>query len=333
METIFENLLDLARLPYFAVDGGRLVLTDRSVGPIIDVHAHLALSYLRSGTVELSRHNGSAEHYLPAASRLDLDIYVNKNFTPERIKAMSRDLTMNSFRSKGIRRSHTVPTLTGEMGELGIEQTVILPIDLPVLSKNTEAFVEAARAESRLVSFGSVHPYTRDLEGALENQLNLGVKGMKMHPAVQCVRPDNGRAMKLYRLCGERGLPVLWHCGPVGIEPRLGRYLCQVRWYERPIDENPGTTFVLGHSGALQMEEALALSKRYPNVYLDLSCQSVSNVRTLVDHADPDRILFGSDWPFYHQAIPLAKVLMATEGRPDLRRKILYGNGARMLGL
>ena len=95
----------------------------------------------------------------------------------------------------------------------------------------------------------------------------------------------------------------------------------------------PRTRFVLGHAGALQMEEALALACRYPNVWLELSGQSLANVRTILERADPDRILYGSDWPFYHQAIGMAKVLIATEGRADLRAKVLYRNAAAILGM
>ncbi len=178
-----------------------------------------------------------------------------------------------------------------------------------------------------------MHPYTPRQGEALDAQAHAGALGVKIHPNVMCVRPDDPRAMKLYRRCGERGLPVLIHCGPVGIEPALGRWLTQVRWYEKPIAENPNTVFLLGHSGALQFEEALALQRRYPNVWLELSSQSLSNVRAMVERGDPDRIVFGSDWPFYHQAIPLAKVLIATEGKREVRAKLLFRNAARLLRL
>jgi predicted TIM-barrel fold metal-dependent hydrolase len=126
---------------------------------------------------------------------------------------------------------------------------------------------------------------------------------------------------------------VFLHCGPVGIETGLGREFSQVANYEKPIAENPQVTFILGHSGALQADQALALARRYPNVYLELSSQGLPVVRRLVDEAPADRLLFGSDWPFYHAAVPLAKVLLATEGRPELRRQVLYGNAARLLRL
>jgi predicted TIM-barrel fold metal-dependent hydrolase len=138
--------------------------------------------------------------------------------------------------------------------------------------------------------------------------------------------------MKLYAACGRRRLPVLFHCGPVGIETRLGRRLSQVRHYFLPVEKHPETTFVLGHSGALQLDLALEIARRYPNVYLEISSQSLTNVRRILDEADTDRVLFGSDWPFYHQGIMLAKLLIATVGREGLRHKVMYDNAARLLG-
>jgi predicted TIM-barrel fold metal-dependent hydrolase len=56
-------------------------------------------------------------------------------------------------------------------------------------------------------------------------------------------------------------------------------------------------------------------------------------VRRILERAPEERVLFGSDWPFYHQAVPLAKVLLATEGAPRTRRRVLRDNAARLLGL
>lgn len=44
-ETYFPSHHELARLPYFErQESGRLRLADRSIGPAIDVHTHLALA-------------------------------------------------------------------------------------------------------------------------------------------------------------------------------------------------------------------------------------------------------------------------------------------------
>lgn len=330
---LFRDLADLGRLPWFRAHEDRVVVRDRSLGPIIDMHSHLALAYVLPLRIDHHRATSRTEYYLPSRRPIDLGVYANRNFSQHDLHELRQDLTLRSLGPRGMRATHTASNLAREMTELGITRSVVLPIDFPVLSSNAAHALSAARSDEKVIAFGSVHPYAHDVEAKLDEQLARGARGVKMHPTVQLVRPDDARAMRLYRACGERKLTVLWHCGPVGIEPRLGRYLSQVRFYERPIAENPRTSFVLGHSGALQLNEALALARRYPNVHLETSSQSVGAVRTIVDGADPDRIVFGSDWPFYHQAIALSKILIATEGRSRLRHKILYANAARLLGL
>ncbi len=329
----FQSVNALSTLPWFELRDGRLALRDRDVPPAIDVHSHLALSYVRPLAFDLFAAPRPTEHYLPLQRPLDLDVYVNRNLHDEDLANLKRDLTLGPLRSGGMRVTHTAANLLREMGELGVAASVLLPIDYPVLSSNAKTYLGVAARERRLLGFGSVHPFSRDVAGKLRRQKAAGARGIKFHPAVQLVAPDHPRSLALFHEAGAVGLPVLMHCGPVGIEaPRL-RKLCQVPRYERALVENPRTTFVLGHSGALQMEEALALAKRYDNVYLEISCQSVSHVRRILAEGPPDRLLFGSDWPFYHQAIPLAKVLLATEGNPGLRRRVLHENAERLLGL
>lgn len=333
-ETRFENLQALDRLPWFERTAeGRLRVKDKTIGPIVDFHSHLALAFGMPMQVDLQAAPGPTEHYLPTCCAFDLDPYINQNFSEAQRHALTRDLTVSSVGPHGMRRTHTVPNLVREMDELGIVKSVVLAIDMPVASDNAGAAIAAAHKEPKLIPFGSVHPYAPDGLKKLDTQAAAGARGLKFHPAVQLTRPDDPRAVTLYRRAAERDLLVFLHCGPVGIETGLGRELSQVANYERPIAENPQVTFILGHAGALQADQALALARRYPNVYLELSSQGLPVVQRLVNEAPADRLLFGSDWPFYHAAVPLAKVLVATEGRPELRRKVLYDNAARLLGL
>ncbi|MBI5608453.1 MAG: hypothetical protein HY902_06190, partial [Deltaproteobacteria bacterium] len=128
LPTRFENLADLARLPFFEVKEGRLVLADRRLGPAIDLHTHLALTYLVPQRLDLERHWPETEHYLPKTTPIDLDIYVNKNFLAEDLPRMERDLGLGALSAGGMRRTHTIPNLLKEMDELGIAQSVLLPI-------------------------------------------------------------------------------------------------------------------------------------------------------------------------------------------------------------
>ena len=246
---------------------------------------------------------------------------------------MKRDLGLGSLSGGGMRRTHTAPNLAREMADVGVRVSVLLPIELPRLSWNAETYLEVTRGRSDLVSLGSVHPFGRRPLDRLAHQKSLGARGVKIHPAVQLVPADHPRAMAIYRTCADLSLPVLWHCGPVGIEPAAGRWCSQLKHYWGAVRENPDTTFVLGHSGALQMGLALELANSYPNVWLELASQSVSNVRTILERGPEDRIVFGTDWPFYHQAFGLVKVLIAAGDRLELRHRVLWENAARLFGL
>jgi predicted TIM-barrel fold metal-dependent hydrolase len=125
----------------------------------------------------------------------------------------------------------------------------------------------------------------------------------------------------------------MWHCGPVDIETEIGRKCCQLEHYVGAVRDNPGTTFILGHSGALQWEDGLAIAQQYPNAWLEFSSQSLPVLRELIAKGPKDRMLFGSDWPFYHQATALAKVLIATDGEDEIRAGILSENAVRLYNL
>ncbi|MSP92963.1 MAG: hypothetical protein EXR79_14365 [Myxococcales bacterium] len=335
--TRFENQLDLAKLPWFDITDGRLTVADPIARGAIDLHTHLALSFVRGNQIDLVSPTDRVELYLAADQPLDFDIYVNRNFTPAALQALEHDLSLMSVTAGGMRRTHTIGNLARDMVDLGMRASVLLPIDFPALSDNAGTWLDATRGRGDIVCFGSVHPYKPGMERELDRQVALGARGIKVHPAVQLVRPDNDRAMRLYRACGQRNLPVLFHCGPVDIEPLLGRYMSQVRWYARALAECPETTFVLGHTGAMQFEEALRLASQHANTYVELSSQSLPNVRRAIDVLGPDKCMLGSDWPFYHQAIVLAKVLIATDGpsqaQQRVRRKVLSGTAERLFGL
>ncbi len=335
--TTFASTLDLARLPWFEVRGGsRLAVRDDArdeVGPIIDCHTHLAMAFLRRLTVDIHAATPATAHYLPVTLPVDLDAYSNTNLDKASMFGMKVDLAALGLTSQGMRTTHTAPNLLREMGDLGIGRAVLLPFDLPIGPRNADVILAAAQRYPELVSFGSVHPLDRDIDARLDAQAAQGSLGVKLHPNGQFIAPDHPKTVHLCGRCGAHGLPVLFHCGPVGIEPKAAARRSQVARYEATIAANPDTTFILGHSGALQVREAVRYADQYPNTYFELACLGLADLRHVLDVVPAERILFGTDWPFYHQGLTLARVLIATEDDRALRRAILHDNAARLLGI
>ena len=327
----FETIQDLARLPWFELGPDGELRADPAVHGAIDLHGHLAQGVLGFGRRKLRDATARIEQYLPDDRPLDLDCYANKNFAPDRLTVMKKDLTGRTMDRSPLKSTHTLPNLERRMANLGMRHTVILPIDLPFAPSNAALMLDVTRGCEKTICFGSVHPYLPGPEKRVAAQVAKGARGIKFHPAIQLVRPDDRRAMRIYRAAADHDIPVLFHCGPVDIELWISRQLSQVRHYEKAIAENPRTTFVLGHSGALQMEQAVELAVRYPNAWLEVSCQGVPAIRHILEKADPGRIMWGTDWPFYHQAMGLAKLLLATDDDVALREKVLFGNARRLL--
>lgn len=247
---------------------------------------------------------------------------------------MKADLSVLSLTPWGQRTTHTAPNLLRDMGDLGITHAVLLPFDLPFGPSNADVFLDAGARHLRLLPFAGVHPSDCRAEAKLADQHARGARGLKFHPNGQFVGPDHPKVVRLCRGCGERDLPVLMHCGPVGIEPKAAERRSQVARYERAIAENSGTTFILGHCGAMQHEVALdSFVGRFENIYWELSSLGLDAMRTVFDRVAPARLLDGTDWPFYHQAITMARVLILTEDHEPLRRAVLHDNAVRLLGL
>lgn len=328
----FPDRNGLAALPWFEIDHGELVVADPSVGPVIDVHTHYCLPSLRHSVADMEVETPDSDLLLGRCCAHHLDVYANQCFTPSELAAMKRELAFGALRRRGKRLHHTAPNLARDMRSMGVERAVVIGIDMGLgTAAHVGRTLEVARRREDVIGFGSVHPRRRRRRQPFEEQLHRGARGIKMHPPNMRTRPDDPRAMELYRWCGELGLPVFWHCGPAGIEVGSAGSFAQVPLYERAIRENPRTRFVLGHSGALQSREATALFNGLPNVWFDIASLGFHQLRELLAATGGERVLFGSDWPFYHPILPLAKVLIATDGQPALRHRVLYENAARLL--
>ncbi len=327
-----SELRELSELPYFTWRENNLYAVD-DLGPIIDVHSHLALSFVKKGTVDLEKKTADVRTYLPKTTPINLHRYMNTNIPKAEMRNMKKDMSIRSLTKKGMRQTHTAPNLVSEMTMLGIKKSIILAIDTPTLSWNTSDYLSIGEKHKNLPVGCSVHPSRPNATNELRKWAAAGAVCMKMHPAVQNMRPDDPRAMELYEVCGELGIPVIWHCGPVGIVSKAADERCQLKHYWRAVHSFPDTTFVLGHAGALQYDLAIELVNHYDNVYMEVSCQGLEGIEQIFKRCSSEKVMHGSDWPFYHQAVSVAKVLIASEGNGELRQRVLHDNAQRVFQL
>ena len=339
----YRGYRGLADLPYFELaDDGRLRCIVEDLPPIIDFHTHLGMALLFSPSIDWLAETGRVRHFLDCDGKqpgceLDLDVYVNANFTEEDLESLEMESLGQVSWGSDSARTHTIPNLIGEMDDMGIEQAVVLPIALGLpfgddSSENWATAIEASGRGGRLLPGATVHPRDPDALESLRVQAARGASALKLHPAVQRFYPDSAELHPIYEECGRLGLPVFFHGGRAGIEPEYTHRFTLIRHYEGAVAAHPEVKFILGHAGARDVADAIPFALKFPNVWLDIHGQGVSVLGELIAQVGAHRLLFGSDWPFYHLGASLAKVLIVTEGNPEARLSILHSNAEFLLG-
>jgi predicted TIM-barrel fold metal-dependent hydrolase len=337
----FEGYRGLAELPYFELREDGLLKAVVDLPEVIDMHTHLGWSYFLAPEIDLQKRN-SYTHYLldcdmqKPPCKLDLDVYVNANFDEDSHARLKRETISSLLFGSNAAATHTIPNLLAEMDAARISQAAVLPIatNLPFSADQTELTLKniaSAGASRRLIPFGSVHPGDPGAIERLRDYAKAGVRGIKLHPEMQRFFPDDAAAMKVYEECGRLGLPVIFHAGRSGIEPDFMRRYALIRRYIPPVREFPQVRFLFGHAGARDVAEAIPIAQRHDNVWMELSSQGATQIHELIQQVGVGKLLFGSDWPFYPQAVALAKILLVTEKDLPARAAILAGNARTVL--
>jgi hypothetical protein len=222
------------------------------------------------------------------------------------------------------------------MDQAGIWKTVCLPI-LPHVT--FDDLKKAQEQDNGVIPFTSFDPrQDYDLEAAMRGDVASGAKGMKLHPIIQNEPLNSKRTFEAVEAFAPHDLPVLFHGGVAAY------YLKKENYKENPeygdihyardlIAAFPNVTFVVGHSGLLQVTHVLEMLPEFNNIYVEISFQHPQIIKQLITAFGPDRVLFGSDWPWAKRTTAIRAIKEACNGDKELEHMICYENSAGLLKL
>lgn len=161
-----------------------------------------------------------------------------------------------------------------------------------------------ARDPASLIGFLSVDPtqdgWQREME---EGHQGLGLRGIKLLPMYAGFRPDDAALDPLWRYAQAHRLPVLLHTGTTFVAQAPLR--CTL---PRHLDEVairfPDVKIILAHLGHPYEGECVAVIRKHPNVYADVSAlhyrpfQLYHSLMLVQEYGVWDKLLFGTDHPF-----------------------------------
>jgi len=183
-----------------------------------------------------------------------------------------------------------------------------------------------------LLSPDSLVKHLRDLAA-------LGARGIKLHPVSQGFLPDDARLGAIYEACSETGLVVLSHSGP----GHHGGASARPSEFAPVLERWPDLRLVLAHLGGASWAEAAALAAAFPQVVFDLSeivewvgapnAPSPADLVGLVRSIGVERVMFGSDFPWYDPGHSADRAAGLPGLAPAELEAVLGGNATRYLGL
>ncbi|MCD4782239.1 MAG: amidohydrolase family protein [Candidatus Eremiobacteraeota bacterium] len=209
----------------------------------------------------------------------------------------------------------------------GIDMAVIMTYsDSPDLIDYIHKSVE--RFPQKLIGYTRLDPSMGESACSLleHSVVNLGMKGLKLHPVGNLVHPADETSINLIKTAARLGVPTLFHCGDEELTLPL-----QVASAAKKC---PSATIILGHMGGyFHVEDAIIAALTHPNIYLETSAMPYPwKIKDAVDTIGEDRVLFASDGPGCPPDLELKKVKMAglTQHQEE---KVIGGNIRRILSI
>lgn len=204
----------------------------------------------------------------------------------------------------------------------GIDRTVVFaPFHSDYARANEEVGRIVERHRGRLIGFAFLHA-ARDA-GQIEPMVRRaverwGFRGIKIHGSDAMPTREVCEVARRYRL------------------PILVDVVGQPHVIEMLAPEFPDVPFIIPHLGSFSddwraQQTVVDQVVRYPNVYADTAgVRRIDYVIQAIRRAGPEKLLFGSDGPWLHPAVELAKIRVL--GLPPADEAlILGGNVLRLL--
>jgi uncharacterized protein len=155
--------------------------------------------------------------------------------------------------------------------------------------------------------------------------LDLGARGIKLHPRAQKFLLNDERLSPIFELAAARGVPILIHGGR-GLPP-IADDLARV------VDRYPKAQLIVAHAG---IADLAALADRFggkAGVFFDTSVWSPLDLLGLYRLVGPEQVVYASDYPYGQQPASLLislRTARLAQLSDDQVRGVLAGNANRI---
>ncbi len=190
--------------------------------------------------------------------------------------------------------SGTFDELMGITDRYGISRCFMFCMDEPdrhpaFRAPNDRSLEYAKRSNGRFIPFVRLDLSEDPVEEATRC-LDLGARGIKLHPRAQRFLLNDQRLAPIFELAADRRVPILIHGGR-GLPPIADNLA-------RLVEANPDAQLIIAHGG---IADLAALAERFSGkagVFFDTSVWSPVDLLDMFRHVSAEQVLFASDSPY-----------------------------------
>ena len=154
---------------------------------------------------------------------------------------------------------------------------------------NDRTLEYAKQSEGRLIPFVRLDLTESPIEEA-ERCLDLGARGIKLHPRAQRFMLNDERLAPVFAIASERRVPILIHGGR-GLPP-IADHLARL------VESYPDAQLIIAHAGIADLTGLAGRFGGRAGVYFDTSVWSAVDLLSFFHLVAPEQVLYASDYPY-----------------------------------
>ena len=225
-------------------------------------------------------------------------IDIHTHVYPDKIALKATDSVRDFYSIYGGKMDGTTKQLLQRGKEAGISKYVILPVaNSPERVQGINDFiVSQLQQHEEFIGFGTVHADMAGLNEEVERILNLGLKGIKMHPDSQRFAIDDLRLYPVYDAIQGK-IPVILHMGD-----QRYNYSHPVR-LRRILERFPRLDVIAAHFGGYSMYHTARELLWDTNCVFDISSSLMFMEKGVaeryINSYGAERMAYGTDYPLW----------------------------------
>ena len=225
-------------------------------------------------------------------------IDIHTHIYPDDI-ALKATQSVRDFYQIGDQDMNGTASLLLERGKAaGISKFVILPVAIrPDRVRGINNYIlEQTKLHAEFIGFGTVHAGMGGLTDEVDRILDMGLKGIKMHPDSQRFAIDDLRLFPMYEAI-EGKLPVILHMGDHRYD-----YSHPIK-LRRILELFPKLQVIAAHFGGYSMYETACELLKDTSCVFDISSSLMflpdGEAERYINIYGAERMAFGSDYPMW----------------------------------